>query len=451
MRIHQVGPHEHDLHEALGALTVAAYLPLHPEFVENGYGEELADVAGRIANAVVLAALSDEGDELLGGVTYVPDRSSPLASFDADRAAGIRMLAVDPQSQRSGVGEALVRACIARAEAEGRAEILLHTTPSHDDRAPALRAARLPPRRVPRLVARARLPPPRLPPHARAMLPVAGCSPRCTSSATRALGVLVGREERLDAQLLRGDIDWGADRRDDREPSQRRVGDVEMDVDDRYERSDDSWHGCECRRVRPRAELLHELGGVVVEYTADGFATGAFEQCRARRCPSSRPPSAPVRVRASVEGRSAFQGSDVGRAAGRRGVLRRRWCAARPIGGSGRRLGSGSCAVRMRSDGGGDSLDRGVVEVVVGVQRREAGGEQEAVAVAQRHLQAVASRSTIPRLARGAPGLEEAHVPRGRHRRRRQIELAQPTDAAPVADEITERRAVGRCSRSTWR
>ena len=128
MRIHQVGPHEHDLHEALGALTVAAYLPLHPEFVENGYGKELADVAGRVANAVVLAALSDEGDELLGGVTYVPDRSSPLASFDADRAAGIRMLAVDPQSRRSGVGEALVRACIARAEAEGRAEVLLHTT-----------------------------------------------------------------------------------------------------------------------------------------------------------------------------------------------------------------------------------------------------------------------------------------------------------------------------------
>jgi hypothetical protein len=83
VRIHQVGPHEHDLHEALGALTIGAYLPVHPEFVEDGYAEVLADIAGRVANAVVLAALSDEGDELLGGVTYVPDRSSPLASFDA--------------------------------------------------------------------------------------------------------------------------------------------------------------------------------------------------------------------------------------------------------------------------------------------------------------------------------------------------------------------------------
>ena len=128
MRIHEVEPHEHDLHEALGALTVAAYLPLHPEFVENGYGEELANVAGRVVNAVVLAALSDEDDELLGGVTYVPDRSSPLAAFDAERTAGIRMLAVDPRSQRSGVGEALVRACMARAEAEGRAQVLLHTS-----------------------------------------------------------------------------------------------------------------------------------------------------------------------------------------------------------------------------------------------------------------------------------------------------------------------------------
>jgi ribosomal protein S18 acetylase RimI-like enzyme len=130
VRIHQVGPHEHDLHEALGALTIGAYLPVHPEFVEDGYAEVLADIAGRVANAVVLAALSDEGDELLGGVTYVPDRSSPLASFDADRAAGIRMLAVDKDARRSGVGEALVRACIARAQTEGRAEVLLHSTPA---------------------------------------------------------------------------------------------------------------------------------------------------------------------------------------------------------------------------------------------------------------------------------------------------------------------------------
>ncbi len=51
MRIHHVGPHEHDLHKALGALTIGAYLPLHPEFVEDGYAEELADIAGRVANA----------------------------------------------------------------------------------------------------------------------------------------------------------------------------------------------------------------------------------------------------------------------------------------------------------------------------------------------------------------------------------------------------------------
>jgi ribosomal protein S18 acetylase RimI-like enzyme len=127
VRIRRVGPHEHELHEALGALTVAAFMTLHPEFVEDGYGEELADVAGRIANGVVLAALSDD-DALLGSVTYVPDRSSPLAAFDAEHAASIRMLAVDPRAQRAGVGEALVRACIARATAEGCTEVLLHST-----------------------------------------------------------------------------------------------------------------------------------------------------------------------------------------------------------------------------------------------------------------------------------------------------------------------------------
>ena len=55
MRIHQVAPDEHQLHEALGALTVDAYLPLHPDIVDDGYAAELADIAGRVAAAVVLA------------------------------------------------------------------------------------------------------------------------------------------------------------------------------------------------------------------------------------------------------------------------------------------------------------------------------------------------------------------------------------------------------------
>ena len=84
------------------------------------YADELRDVAGRAAGADVLAAVDEEGGEVLGGVTYVPGPSSPAAEFAEADAAGIRMLAVAPSARRRGVGEALTVACIEHAQAAGR-------------------------------------------------------------------------------------------------------------------------------------------------------------------------------------------------------------------------------------------------------------------------------------------------------------------------------------------
>jgi ribosomal protein S18 acetylase RimI-like enzyme len=78
--------------------------------------------------ADVLAAVDEEGGEVLGGVTYVPGPSSPAAEFTEADAAGIRMLAVAPSARRRGVGEALTVACIERAQAAGRRHVLLHST-----------------------------------------------------------------------------------------------------------------------------------------------------------------------------------------------------------------------------------------------------------------------------------------------------------------------------------
>jgi ribosomal protein S18 acetylase RimI-like enzyme len=117
-----------DEHERLGEITVVAYRAINPPDAADDLAEyeaELRDVAGRSAGADVLVAV--DGD-VLGGVTYVPDRSSPFAEFDEPDAAGIRMLAVAPEAQGRGVGEALTRACIDRAAAAGRAQVLLHST-----------------------------------------------------------------------------------------------------------------------------------------------------------------------------------------------------------------------------------------------------------------------------------------------------------------------------------
>ncbi len=111
-------------HTELADITVAAYLGLG--HVDDEYEPELRDVAGRVAGAHVMVAV-DDGGRILGGVTYVPDRASPYAEFDAEHAAGIRMLAVRPDAQGRGVGEALTAECLDRARSEGRRELILHS------------------------------------------------------------------------------------------------------------------------------------------------------------------------------------------------------------------------------------------------------------------------------------------------------------------------------------
>ena len=125
---------------ALGELTVEAYAAADPAVMHGDYADELRDVAGRAAAADVLAAVDEEGGEVLGGVTYVPGPSSPAAEFTEADAAGIRMLAVAPSARRRGVGEALTVACIERAQAAGRRHVLLLHR-SHGRRPPPLPAA----------------------------------------------------------------------------------------------------------------------------------------------------------------------------------------------------------------------------------------------------------------------------------------------------------------------
>jgi ribosomal protein S18 acetylase RimI-like enzyme len=121
-----IRPVRPDEYETLGAITRDAYLGLAGHVHEPDYEAELADVGYRAKVAVVLAAV--EGDEVLGGVTYVGDAGSPLAEHPVRGAASIRMLAVAPSAQGRGVGEALTRACIDRAQAEGKTEVVLHST-----------------------------------------------------------------------------------------------------------------------------------------------------------------------------------------------------------------------------------------------------------------------------------------------------------------------------------
>jgi ribosomal protein S18 acetylase RimI-like enzyme len=124
MKIRVVRPAEF---EELGRITVAAYRHLQGGEPLGVYEDQLRAVSARAADSVVLVAVGETGD-LRGGVTYVPDSGRAMSEFSDSEAAGIRMLAVHPDHQGAGIGRALTEACIARARAEGRPRIVLHST-----------------------------------------------------------------------------------------------------------------------------------------------------------------------------------------------------------------------------------------------------------------------------------------------------------------------------------
>ncbi|GAA2515583.1 GNAT family N-acetyltransferase [Pilimelia columellifera] len=119
IRVRHAQPEDHD---AVVRLTLAAYRRDGQLAGPSGdYAATLADVAARTAVAEVLVATDDLG-LVLGSVTLTP-YGSPLADLARPGEGGFRMLAVDPVAQGRGVGEALVRACVARAVEDGSTAI----------------------------------------------------------------------------------------------------------------------------------------------------------------------------------------------------------------------------------------------------------------------------------------------------------------------------------------
>ncbi|MER5480470.1 GNAT family N-acetyltransferase [Streptomyces sp. NPDC002734] len=117
-------------HEALGAITAAAYLDdgLLAFGGSDSYLRTLRDVRSRAAAPGAEVLVAAEGDRLLGGVTFVA--GGPLADIAAADEAEIRMLAVARHARGRGVGEALVRCCADRARAlGGRRRLVLSTQP----------------------------------------------------------------------------------------------------------------------------------------------------------------------------------------------------------------------------------------------------------------------------------------------------------------------------------
>ncbi|MGP4006301.1 GNAT family N-acetyltransferase [Streptomyces sp. 4N124] len=121
-----IRPVEPTEYETLGDITAQAYLQdgLLAFGESDSYLSELKDIAKRAAAADVLVAT--QGDQLLGGVTFVPS-PGPMAELARPGEAEIRMLAVARAARGRGAGEALVRACVDRARTAERTAVVLST------------------------------------------------------------------------------------------------------------------------------------------------------------------------------------------------------------------------------------------------------------------------------------------------------------------------------------
>lgn len=109
---------------AIGRLTVAAYAADGQLEGEQGYERVLADVSGRARAGELLVAVDEATEQVIGAVLFVLP-GSPYAELSGAGEAEFRMLAVDPAAQGRGAGEALARACLARAEQLGCSAVVI--------------------------------------------------------------------------------------------------------------------------------------------------------------------------------------------------------------------------------------------------------------------------------------------------------------------------------------
>ncbi|AKU18859.1 GNAT family N-acetyltransferase [Luteipulveratus mongoliensis] len=96
---------------------------------DAAYVTHLTDATVRARDAELWVAQDPESEAVLGSVAFVAP-GSRLAELAKEREGEFRMLTVDAAARGRGVGEALVRHCLARARELDLAALVLSTQPS---------------------------------------------------------------------------------------------------------------------------------------------------------------------------------------------------------------------------------------------------------------------------------------------------------------------------------
>lgn len=115
--------------DAVGQLTVRAYLDGGHLPPSAEYAGTLADAGSRAAAAELWVAVDDADGRVLGSVTFAAPGSAFHEIAESDEG-DVRMLAVDASARGRGIGDALMLRCVERARELGLSALALSTQPS---------------------------------------------------------------------------------------------------------------------------------------------------------------------------------------------------------------------------------------------------------------------------------------------------------------------------------
>ena len=126
LTIRPAGP---DDFEAVGEITVRAYLDGGHLPADAEYAGTLADARSRAEGAELWVAVDDADGRVVGSVTFAAPGSEFHEIATADEG-DVRMLAVDGTARGRGIGDALMLRCVERARDLGLVALALSTQPS---------------------------------------------------------------------------------------------------------------------------------------------------------------------------------------------------------------------------------------------------------------------------------------------------------------------------------